>query len=468
MTEREIPDGLGFLFGGMTDHATPESAPPALSEPENPIAAAPAPTGAPVYLSRRELRAAGGYTPDAAAPAAPSPAAPTAPAPAAPGYGGVAALFPLLGEVTTSPVPTQLPAPSSFDAILAPPPAELGATQAMPVAEVAAELATPVAPYVVPQSAPVQVIPVPLAPPVADDPFAASRRALRDAAPAQPTGRQKKPSRAKRAPASHPSSGKASSAKASSSKASNGKAAGRSKSRAADDHKPVRQRLFGVGVMVLVGGLFAVLALPAYADNDASSLTAAAAVQTQKLTVEKAAASTLSTSTRDGYTATSAADLKKLYSDAIRQRNLQAYLQSGAKAQGDDYPWFAELSRNQGGGLSPLNYYFRECVDFVAWRLNRDQGSTHAPFKWTWSTLTPSGGNASQWKSAWLNHGWGTGTTPQVGSVAWFPYNHVAYVSGILNNGQVLVEEYNWEGEHLYGTRVINPGDAYYLYAPPA
>ena len=55
-----------------------------------------------------------------------------------------------------------------------------------------------------------------------------------------------------------------------------------------------------------------------------------------------------------------------------------------------------------------------------------------------------------------------------VGAVAWFPYNHVAYVSGILDNGQVLVEEYNWQGQHLYGTRVINPGDAYYLYAPPA
>ena len=143
-------------------------------------------------------------------------------------------------------------------------------------------------------------------------------------------------------------------------------------------------------------------------------------------------------------------------------------MQSGAKAQGDDYPWPAELSRNQGGGLSPLNYYYRECVDFVAWRLNRDAGSTHAPFKWVWSNLTPNGGNASQWKSAWLNHGWATGATPQVGAVAWFTYNHVGYVSGILNDGSVLIEEYNWEGDHNYSTRVIAPGDAYYLYAPPA
>ncbi|MFC5500645.1 CHAP domain-containing protein [Lysinimonas soli] len=239
--------------------------------------------------------------------------------------------------------------------------------------------------------------------------------------------------------------------------------------RLSDERKSLRQRLTGVGVMVLVGGLFAVLALPAYADNNATSLTTAAQLSSQKLSVNSAAAAEVTADVkRDGYTATSATDLKKLYADAIRQRNLADYLQSGAKAQGDDYPWFAELSRNQGGGLSPLNYYYRECVDFVAWRINRDQGSTSAPFKWTWSNLTPSGGNASQWKSAWLNHGWATGSTPVVGSVAWFPYNHVAYVSGILNNGQVMIEEYNWQGQHVYGTRVINADDAYYLYAPPA
>jgi surface antigen len=238
--------------------------------------------------------------------------------------------------------------------------------------------------------------------------------------------------------------------------------------RAASDRKSIRQRATGFGVMVLVGGLFAVLALPAYADNNASSLTSASTVRTQKLAVSETAAADSTKVSRDGYTATSASDLKTLYASAIRQQNLAAYMQSGAKSQGDDYPWFAELSRNQGGGLSPLNYYYRECVDFVAWRLNRDAGATHAPFKWVWSNLTPSGGNASQWKSAWLNHGWATGTTPQVGAVAWFPYNHVAYVSGILNDGSVALEEYNWQGQHLYSTRIIQPGDAYYLYAPPA
>jgi surface antigen len=348
-------------------------------------------------------------------------------------------------------------------------PVELGATQAMPIADVAAELATPVAPYIVPQSAPVSIVPSPIVPSwhVADaaaafptggpatsapaaDPFLASRRV--HAAPAQPVRRPKKSSRGR-------------SADRSADRTTSGRAP--ANRRAVDDGKPIRQRLFGVGVMVLVGGLFAVLAIPAYADNDAATLKAATAVQTQKVAVANVAASTITTTARDGYTATSAADLKSLYAAAMRQQNIEAYLQSGAKAKGDDYPWFAELSRNQGGGLSPLGYYYRECVDFVAWRLNRDAGSTSAPFKWTWSNLTPNGGDGHQWKAAWLAHGWATGSTPKPGAVAWFGDNHVGYVNGILDNGQVLIEEYNYV-PHAYGTRVINPDQAYYLYAPPA
>jgi surface antigen len=158
--------------------------------------------------------------------------------------------------------------------------------------------------------------------------------------------------------------------------------------------------------------------------------------------------------------------LKTQYASALRAQNLQAYLESGAKAEGDDYPWPAELSRNQGGGLSPLGYYYRECVDFVAWRLNRDAGYTTAPFKWTWSTLTPNGGYGGQWKAAWIAHGWPTGTTPKVGAVAWLPPNHVAYVAGILSDGSVELEEYNYV-PHSYSTRIIPASGAYYLYAPP-
>ena len=470
MTEREIPAISGFHSGGKMNAAGSAFAPPAVGEPVLPA----------TPMTRREMRAAGLYNvaPDNVAaddeaadhaapllPIAPVEFAPVALAPAA-------ALVPL---VEPAPAPAH-PVTQS--------------TLAMQVTEIEAELAATVPPLVVhqapitaivPSAAPVHVTPASTIPPV-PTPSAPTAQASEQldvasifglaastdiavdvaatAAPSSRRSRRATPSatkptrqpRERRARRGRPAPVAPQPAAVS----------------AASDRKSIRQRATGFGVMVLVGGLFAVLALPAYADNNASSLTSATAVRTQKLAVSDAAAADSTKVSRDGYTATSAADLKTLYASAIRQQNLAAYMQSGAKAQGDDYPWFAELSRNQGGGLSPLNYYYRECVDFVAWRLNRDAGATSAPFKWVWSNLTPSGGNASQWKAAWLNHGWATGTTPQVGAVAWFPYNHVAYVSGILNDGSVALEEYNWQGQHLYTTRIIQPGDAYYLYAPPA
>ena len=222
--------------------------------------------------------------------------------------------------------------------------------------------------------------------------------------------------------------------------------------------------------MLVIGGLFAAFAIPAYADQASGDAADSAPLDAQTLALEDAAidAGVEVGELRDSYGATSAADLRKLYADAIRQSNLAAYLASGAKEMGDDYPWFAELTRYQGGGLSPLNYYYRECVDFVAWRLNRDAGSTSAPFLMTWTYLTPNGGDARAWKYNWINHGWPTGTEPKVGAVAWFPgANHVAYVAGIMEDGSVLIEEYNGMINHAYSQRVIQPGDAYYLYAPP-
>jgi surface antigen len=233
--------------------------------------------------------------------------------------------------------------------------------------------------------------------------------------------------------------------------------------------KKLRERMTAAGVMVIVGGLFAALALPAYADSGSGgvALVAAHAQGSQALGVD---ASLDKTSTaRDDYSATSAEDLRALYASALRQKNLSAYLSAGSSQAGNDYPWPSELSRNQGGGLSPLGYYYRECVDFVAWRLNRDAGAAPGgPYVYTWSNLTPSGGNASQWQAAWLNHGWPTGTTPQVGAVAWFPgQNHVAYVSGILASGQIVIDEYNMGGQHEYDQRVIDASSVDYLYAPP-
>jgi len=233
-----------------------------------------------------------------------------------------------------------------------------------------------------------------------------------------------------------------------------------------------RKRLSAAGTMVLVGGLFVSLTLPAYASNNYSggelAEPAAAKIGAQTLALDETAIEAASTiEARDTYESTSAVELRRLYRDALRQQRMEEYLASGAMAMGDDYPWATELGMAQGGGLSPLNYFIRQCTDFVAWRLNRDAGSTHAPFKYTWSYLTPGGGSAHSWKSQWERHGWAVSTTPAPGWVAWFPGgNHVAYVNSVLPNGSVFIEEYNW-GPDTYNQRIIEAGTALYLAPPP-
>jgi surface antigen len=243
---------------------------------------------------------------------------------------------------------------------------------------------------------------------------------------------------------------------------------------AAAPARSTRKRLSVVGVMLLVPGLFVSLTLPAYASADYTGQLAesdAADVGAQKLALSVAdvdAATAVSGDSRDAYDSVSASDLKRLYRDALKQQRMAEYLASGAQALGDDYPWATSLGMSQGGGLSPLRYFVRQCVDFVAWRLNRDAGSYGEPFKYDWSSLTPGGGNASSWKSQWDKHGWATSTTPSPGWVAWFPgANHVAYVNSVLADGSVLIEEYNWGGADVYNQRIIPASSAIYLTPPP-
>lgn len=233
----------------------------------------------------------------------------------------------------------------------------------------------------------------------------------------------------------------------------------------------MRKRVSAAGVMVVVAGLFASLALPAYAQvDDPAAQARAASTDGQQLSVDDAAggdAAVADTVVRGDYGVSSAAEIQSLRAIALRDQNLAAYIRSGAVTLGDDYPWPGELTDSQGGGLSPLRYYYRECVDFVAWRLYRDAGRTSAPFSFSWGQLLAGDGN--DWKSYWASKGWASGTVPQVGSVAYFAgANHVAYVTAIATDGGVVLEEYNMGGSHGYGQRIIDAGSAYYLYAPPA
>lgn len=159
----------------------------------------------------------------------------------------------------------------------------------------------------------------------------------------------------------------------------------------------------------------------------------------------------------DGYVVTTKAQIEEARAAAWR-----AKVTSLVRQPGDDYPWFTAPI----GGVSPLRYGYRECVDFVAWRLNRDVGATGAPWRWNWATMRGAG-DARSWASAWAAHGWPTSKTPVVGAVAWWGSNHVAYVNSINADGSVNLEEYNRYWDHRYNRRTIPAGlPDLYLYPP--
>ncbi len=220
---------------------------------------------------------------------------------------------------------------------------------------------------------------------------------------------------------------------------------------------PKRNPIKVAFVLLVIAGFGAGVTFPALASAQTSLPNGAVPSAKHVQSVRVDASIETSTVNRDEISATTEAELR---TEEINAATLASA--PGERQPGDDYPW-----RTAGYGLSPLNYYYRQCVDFVAWRLNRDAGVTSAPWKWTWSTLTPNGGDASEWKAAWIAHGWKTSATPVVGSVAWFVGNHVAYVHSI-SGANVTIEEYNGTSSRAYAIRTIPISSVgRFLYPPP-
>jgi len=235
--------------------------------------------------------------------------------------------------------------------------------------------------------------------------------------------------------------------------------------------KSIQSRIVGIFTVLVVPGIIVTTSIPAMAlglsGADANgSNTNFLAANAQSVVV----ASDLDDEgvSRDSFDATTQAELdakearaKAKASAASARANDGDFSVVGPRAAGDDYPW------RSSSGLSPLAYVTRQCTDFVAWRLNRDAGTTSAPFKYVWSNMTPGGGSASAWANAWRNNGWKTSHKPVAGAVAWFYGNHVAYVKSV-NGANVTLEEYNWGGDRSYHTRTMKADDvALFLYPPP-
>ena len=86
----------------------------------------------------------------------------------------------------------------------------------------------------------------------------------------------------------------------------------------------------------------------------------------------------------------------------------------------------------------------------MAWRLNIAHGDVSVN----------GSAHAREWKQGWINRGRPWGTTPRVGSVAWWgtsvgSYGHVGVVTAVNPDGSAQVEQYNWGGAGTYSVRTV-------------
>ena len=112
----------------------------------------------------------------------------------------------------------------------------------------------------------------------------------------------------------------------------------------------------------------------------------------------------------------------------------------------------------RGNGFSPYGYAYRNCTDYVAWKL---------------STTNRFGnyrglGNAVSWAGGARARGYSVNQIPARGAVAWWGaekfggFGHVAWVVNV-DVGSVEIAEYNHNGNGRFDLRRIPPGaaDAY-------
>ena len=99
--------------------------------------------------------------------------------------------------------------------------------------------------------------------------------------------------------------------------------------------------------------------------------------------------------------------------------------------------------------VDPWGLYTRECVSYVAWKI--DSTGRYVPH-------FGGAGDAKQWPATAARHGISSGSTPKVGSAAVFKdgeYGHVMYVESVNGDGTITVSDYNlkWDGLYRYYTR---------------
>lgn len=116
----------------------------------------------------------------------------------------------------------------------------------------------------------------------------------------------------------------------------------------------------------------------------------------------------------------------------------------------------------QDSYADPYALYNRECVSYAAWRINVGYGKYVAPFR--------GQGNAYLWPSSAVQFSGATIVdNPQPGDAAIIGKNviggvgHAMVVEKVLDDGWVLISQYNWEVDGRYSTMEISGTGITYL-----
>ena len=115
---------------------------------------------------------------------------------------------------------------------------------------------------------------------------------------------------------------------------------------------------------------------------------------------------------------------------------------SGPARYCNNYDWGPIRGGSEASTYSPYGYGYRNCTDFVAWRLDKVNG-----FK-----VARTYGDGRSWG---VNNSRITNKMPAAGSVAWFQANnHVAWVESVSGTN-VIVQEYNHGANGAFDRRAI-------------
>jgi len=146
------------------------------------------------------------------------------------------------------------------------------------------------------------------------------------------------------------------------------------------------------------------------------------------------------------------------YPDASMPCEHSPYKTAGVGYWCKNYDWgpVHTESYNDPSEISGRGYAYRNCTDFVAWKI-ADVFGVAIPHNW---------GNAEHWDTAAKNAGYEVGTTPHVGDIAVWDteagggYGHVAYVYALVD-GIPKLAEYNKKADGNYTDDRLAGADHY-------